>query len=179
MNTIECIKTRRSIRKFLPDPIPQKTIEMLIGVAAWAPSWKNTQTTRYIALTGNEKNAIAEIALGGNNRSITENAPLLIALCSEKHISGCNPDGSYRDRFGTHWESFDSGIACRTLCLAAHDLGIGTVIMGIYDPQKAHEYLKLPESIQVSALIAAGIPAENPDPRPRKDVSELLTFFHE
>ncbi len=179
MNTIECIKTRRSIRKFKSDTIPQKTIEMIISTAAWAPSWKNTQTARYIMLTGNEKNQFAEIALGGNNRTITENAPLLIALCTEKYISGCNPDGSYRDRFGTHWESFDSGIACQTLCLTAHELGVGTVIMGIYDPQKAHEFLGLPDSIQVSALIAAGIPAEKPDPRPRKEISELMTFFHE
>ena len=50
MNTLECIKTRRSIRKFKPDPVDHATLESLIGAASYSPSWKNTQITRYIAI---------------------------------------------------------------------------------------------------------------------------------
>jgi len=180
MNTIDCIKTRRSIRKFLSDPIPRETVEKLIGLAAWAPSWKNSQTTRYIALTGEEKASFAENAVGGRNQSFIDGAPLLLALCTIKGVSGVRNDrlaaGGLPE---SHWQSFDCGIACQTLCLAAHELGLGTVIMGIYDSGKAHEFLSLPESMQVSALVAVGKPDEAPDPRPRKDTNELLTWFHE
>ena len=50
MNTLECIKTRRSIRKFKPDSVDHATLESLIGAASYSPSWKNTQITRYIAI---------------------------------------------------------------------------------------------------------------------------------
>lgn len=50
MNTLECIKTRRSIRKFKPDPVDHATLESLIGAASYSPSWKNTQITRISAI---------------------------------------------------------------------------------------------------------------------------------
>ena len=50
MNTIECMKTRRSIRKFKPDPVNHATLESVIEAASYSPSWKNTQITRYTAI---------------------------------------------------------------------------------------------------------------------------------
>ena len=60
MNTTECIMTRRSVRKFTEQPVPHGVLEDIIAAAAYAPSWKNTQISRYIAIEGRE--AIAEIA---------------------------------------------------------------------------------------------------------------------
>ena len=54
MDTITCIKTRRSVRKFKQEPISKDIIEDLVLDASYAPSWKNTQTTRYIAITDAE-----------------------------------------------------------------------------------------------------------------------------
>ena len=50
MNTIECIKGRRSIRKYKPDPIDHSLIDSIVSAASYSPSWKNTQITRYIAI---------------------------------------------------------------------------------------------------------------------------------
>ena len=50
MNTIECMKTRRSIRKFKPDSVNHATLESVIEAASYSPSWKNTQITRYTAI---------------------------------------------------------------------------------------------------------------------------------
>ena len=50
MNTIECMKTRRSIRKFKPDPVNHATLESVIEAASYSPYWKNTQITRYTAI---------------------------------------------------------------------------------------------------------------------------------
>lgn len=51
MDTITCIKTRRSIRQFKEQEVTKDVLEDIVQTASFAPSWKNTQTTRYIAIT--------------------------------------------------------------------------------------------------------------------------------
>jgi nitroreductase len=50
MDVIECIKTRRSIRKFKNETVSAEKLAEIVNIAAYAPSWKNSQTTRYIAV---------------------------------------------------------------------------------------------------------------------------------
>ena len=50
MNTTECIRTRRSIRKFKPDPVDHSLLESILSTASYSPSWKNSQIIRYIAI---------------------------------------------------------------------------------------------------------------------------------
>lgn len=50
MNTVDCIKSRRSIRRFKPDSVKHSLVEEIISAASFSPSWKNTQITRYIAI---------------------------------------------------------------------------------------------------------------------------------
>ena len=72
---------------------------------------------------------------------------------------------------------FDAGIATQTFCLAAHDKGLGTCIMGIFDEEKIAETLNLPEGQKVGAVIAAGYPDIAPDAPPRKDTDALITIY--
>ncbi len=180
METLECIQTRRSIRKYADTPVTKEEIEKVIGAALNAPSWKNTQTAGYVAVTNQEKkNFIAEnCVLGfGNNKNIILGAPALVILTTKEHISGFERDGSATTAKGTHWESFDAGIAAQTLCLAAHDLGLGTVIMGIFDDKKVAEAIELPKGQSVSALIALGHPASEVPAVKRKELSDKLTII--
>lgn len=63
MNTIDCIKSRRSVRKFTEEKVPHEVLEQLVELARWAPSWKNTQIARYVAVEDESlKNRIAEEA---------------------------------------------------------------------------------------------------------------------
>ena len=60
MNTIDCIKSRRSVRKFTEEKVPHEVLEQLVELARWAPSWKNTQIARYVAVEDEAlKNRIA------------------------------------------------------------------------------------------------------------------------
>ena len=59
MDTLECIKTRRSIRKFTSKPVPRKELEELIEVARWSPSYKNSQPWEAIILSGDKKKALS------------------------------------------------------------------------------------------------------------------------
>ena len=47
MNTVDCIKSRRSIRRFKPDSVKHSLIEEIVSAASFSPSWKNTQVVRY------------------------------------------------------------------------------------------------------------------------------------
>ena len=71
---------------------------------------------------------------------------------------------------------FDAGIAAEAFCLAAYEQGLGTVIMGIFDEEKASSYLELSEDRELAALIPIGYPAESPVAPRRKPVEELLSY---
>lgn len=179
MEAIECIKTRRSIRKFTKETVPHEVMEAIVSVAAYAPSWKNTQITRYIVVEDAEKkSAIAkDCVLGFEYNSHTiEDAPALVVVTMVKNRSGYEKDGSYTTSKEDRWEMFDAGIATQTFCLAAHEKGLGSVILGIFDEAKIAEVIEIPEGQQVAALIAIGYPAIEPEVPKRKEVSELVSF---
>ena len=70
---------------------------------------------------------------------------------------------------------FDAGIATQTFCLAAHELGLGTVILGIFD-ETVSEVLEIPEDRELVNIICIGHPAESPEAPKRKTVDDLLLF---
>lgn len=177
MNTNECIKTRRSIRKYKLDAIDHSLLESLISTASYSPSWKNTQITRYIAIEDpNILNSIVNDYTPDFNSNIIKQVPMLIAVTFKKGRCGFERDGSYSTKKGDHWQMFDVGAACQTFCLAAHEAGLGTVIMGIWDEDGITKLLDIPEDQELSALIAIGYPDIDPEAPKRKTVEDLLTY---
>ena len=178
MTAKECILGRRSIRKFKPDLVDHTLLESIVETASYAPSWKNTQIARYIAVEGALKDKIAEEATLAwpNNGNIIKNAPLLIAVSMVTGRSGFERDGSYSTARKDGWQIFDAGIASDTFCLAAHEAGLGSVIMGIFDQAIASSLLQIPEGQELMALIAVGYPDETPAAPKRKAVADLLSY---
>lgn len=180
MEFLQCVSGRRSIRTYEAAPVPRETMERVIQSASYAPSWKNSQTARYIVVEDKSvKDGIADnCVLGhpGNNR-IIKSAPALIVLASVKNRAGFERDGSPTTSKGDGWEMFDAGIAAQTLCLAAYNEGLGTVIMGIFDEDAVAAAIGLPDDQRVSALIAIGTAAESPAMPKRKTVEELLRYI--
>ena len=180
MNAIECIKTRRSIRKFDDRAVEAAVIAEIVNVAAYAPSWKNSQTTRYIAVLDKSiKDKLATYCMMGFEKNIetAAGAPAMMVITTVNCRSGYERDGSLTTSKGTHWQSFDAGIATQTFCLAAHEAGLSTVIMGIFDEEKVKEVVSVPDGQSVSALLAIGYAAEEPQPPKRKCAEELLTVI--
>lgn len=178
MTAKECIKGRRSIRKFADTPVSKDVIADIVETASYAPSWKHTQITRYIAVEGELKDKIADECTGAyaKNGEIIKNAPMLIAVTFIKNRSGFERDGSYSTPKEGGWQMFDAGVASEAFCLAAYEQGLGTVIMGIFDEAKAASLLEVPEERELVALIPIGYPAESPAAPKRKSVEELLSF---
>ena len=178
MNAIDCIKTRRSIRRFADKEVSAEVISSIVATAAYAPSWKNSQTTRYIAVLDKElKDSLARECMMGFEYNIgtASGAPAMVVVTTVNNRSGYERDGSATTSKGTHWQSFDAGIATQTFCLAAHEAGLGTVIMGIFDEAMVAKVVGVPEGQSVSALVALGYPAEEPAAPKRKSAEDLLT----
>ena len=176
MEIIEGIQTRRSVRKFQDKAVPHDVLEQILAAAAYAPSWKNTQISRYIAIEGRETiDKLAEQYAPFNARTLST-APLLIAQTCVTKRSGYERDGSFTTDRGAGWEMYDCGIAAQTFCLAAHEAGLGTVILGIFDRPALEKHLHVPEGQELVALIAVGYPDQEPAAPRRKAVSDLLTY---
>ena len=179
MEALECIKTRRSIRKFTEQPVTEDEVRQVVEAAAFAPSWKNTQIARYVLVedrTTIDKMAEEMVLDFKLNEKTLKNCPAVMVLTYVTGRSGYERDGSFSTPLATHWQSFDAGIAAQTFCLSAHALGLGTVIMGIYDPAEVAKVVEIPEGQEVAALIALGHPAQDPQAPARKDVDTLLRF---
>jgi nitroreductase len=179
MTAKECILERRSIRKFKPDAIDHELIRQVVETASYAPSWKHTQITRYIAIEGALKDKIAEegTQMFPNNGAIIKNAPVLIAVTIIKGRSGYERDGSFSTDRGDGWQMYDAGVASQTFCLAAHEAGLGSVIMGIFDRPIVSSLLEIPDDRELVALIPIGYPDEQPAAPRRKPVDELISFL--
>ena len=112
MNVTECLKTRRSIRRYKADSVDHSVIDSIVSLASYSPSWKNTQITRYIAIEDSSLlDEIADKYTPEYNSDIIRQAPMLIAVTFRKGRCGYERDGSFTTKKGDRWQMFDAGIA--------------------------------------------------------------------
>ena len=178
MTAKECIKGRRSVRKFTEQAVDHALLSEIVETASYYPSWKHTQIVRFVAVEGEKKERLAKECtdMWANNGKIMETAPVVMAVTIIRNRSGFERDGSFSTNKGDRWQMYDAGIASQTLCLAAYEKGIASVILGLFDDTKAAAILELPEDREVAALIPVGYAAEDPAAPKRKPVEEILSF---
>lgn len=176
MELLEAIRTRRSIRRYKSTPVDDKTVELVLEAARWAPSWKNTQCWRFIAVRDNDiKSQLANITTFNNpSTDAIRNAPVVIVACAELGKSGYS-DGQQASDKGD-WYMFDVALAMQNLVLAAHSLGLGTVYNGLFDAKKAATILNVPAGFCVVSLTPLGYPDQEPAPRPRKELAQIAFY---
>lgn len=178
MDAKSCIMGRRSVRKFKSDAVSDDVLKEIVEEASYAPSWKHSQIARYIIIKDEAKKAAlaAHTTIWAGNGEIIKNAPAVCALVAMKNRSGYERDGSFSTVREDRWTMFDAGVAAQTFCLSAYEHGLGTVIMGLFDPDIEKE-LDLPEDREVIAIIPIGYPDESPVAPKRKSVDDLLTIM--
>ncbi len=171
---MEAIKGRRSIRKYKPDPVSEEALWTVLEAVRWTPSWSNTQCWEVIVIR--DSKIIAEVAktIPKKNPALPSvaEAPILLVLCGRKRVSGYHK-GQAETAKGD-WMMFDTGLAMQNLCLAAYGLGLGTVIVGMFDHKKAEEVLGVPQDVEVVAMTPLGHPATEGSAPKRKDFSEFV-----
>lgn len=179
MDAIEMIKGRRSVRKYKQKKVDREMMKQIVEVSRFAPSWGNFQVARYTFVY--DEATIKRLAHDGVNEFVynintLKEAANVAVLSFVKGKSGKLDTDEYVTSKAQVWEVFDAGLACQTFCLAAHEKGIGTVVMGVINDEAISEIIGLPAEETVAALIVYGYPDEQPDAPQRKPVEELVRF---
>ena len=175
----ELIEARRSVRKYVASEISETEVEEIVGEALNAPSWKNTEVTRYYAAVSAEaKGRLWDEALPSFNVASTANAAALVAVTFRKSESGYMGTAAANE-LGEMWGAYDCGLASAYFVLAAKNHGWDSLILGIRDAEKIKAIMGIPDNevvTSVIALVKAEGAAANP---PRKPVGEVVTVSRE
>lgn len=177
MELKQAVTGRRSIRKYKSTPISHEQVEALLEAARQAPSWANTQCARFVVVRdGQTKNKLAETLTQRNPATdAVKTAPVVIVACAELNKAGYYRGEPQTDK-GDYWFMFDVALALQNLTLAAYELGMGTVHVGLFDAQKAAQVMGIPKGAVVVELMPLGYPDEQPAPRPRKELPEIVFY---
>ncbi|MDQ1261916.1 MAG: hypothetical protein QG575_1097, partial [Euryarchaeota archaeon] len=153
METLQAIKTRRSIRKFLGKPVSREMVKDLLEAAMYAPSAGNEQPWQFIVL--DEREFLDQVPSICATASMCRQSPLSILVCGDSSL----------EKYPKFWVQ-DCSAAIENLLLAAHAQGLGGVWVGIYPLNDRVEafrrLLGLPMEITPFALVALGYPNESP-----------------
>ncbi len=160
MDCIDTLLTRRTIRKYTQDPIPQEKIDKILEAGRQSPSAVNRQPWHFILIT--DQRLKDRIGNGLFNRHIRQSAFTII--------------GAYtaNDPVTKRWGLVDTTIALQTMAIAAHLQGIGTCWIGDYNEQRLRETLNIPQDTQIAALITFGNPQNTPKPRKKRPLNTIL-----
>jgi nitroreductase len=185
MELFEAIKTRRSIRRYTPDPVDDEKIDTILEAGRWAPSWANTQCWRFIVVRDPEvKSKIAESLINiVMQDSVWVNpafkafatAPVIIVVCAQTGKSGYRHGGGNEPVTDKgDWFMFDAALAVQNMALATHAQGLGTVIIGAFDARQVEKLLGVPEGYRAVTLFPVGVPAREAKTPPRKELAEIV-----
>jgi nitroreductase len=173
---MDVVQNRRSIRNYEDREVPQEVLDRVLTAVRWTPSWANTQCWEIIVVKNMEvKTKLQQTMSKGNpaTRAMVE-APIVIAVCGKLQSSGFY-NGQVTTKFGD-WFLFDLGLATQTLCLAAQNEGLGTVVAGLFDHERAKEALEVPEGYELVTLIPLGYPAKSSGAPKRREVAEFVHY---
>lgn len=151
MDLFEALFTRRSIRKFTDQPIPDDDLRKILECAMYAPSACNEQPWQFLVFRDAGKKAM--LAKTSPHTGMAERAAAVIIVCGDLSL----------EKAAGFWVQ-DCSVAVQNLLLAARGLGIGTVWCGVHPVQEREEYLRkhleLPENIIPFALVCLGWPEQ-------------------
>jgi nitroreductase len=198
MDLFEAIESRRSIRKYTDEPVPDELLDKVLDAARLAPSTSNTQSWKFKVVRDPETRA--RIREGAYGQKFIEQAPVVIACCIDFDgfkdrgkqtlklvMRGVRPSlemilrsvkGSKDKEFSPERivinGTMNVTIAVEHMTLAAAALGLGTCWVRAFDPTVVSEILGLPENCAVLCLLPLGYPDESPKAKPRKALEEIV-----
>lgn len=176
MELQKAMEARRSIRKYQKRDVEPEKIEAMIQAAILAPSWKNSQVTRYYVACNKTLEEVKS-ALPEFNQRNAENAPVLIVSTIVLNRSGFERSGEPSNELGNGWGYYDCGLQNMNLLLKATELGLSTLVMGIRDAGKLREILHIPEEESVVSVISVGYGDTEAAMPKRKKVEEIVHYF--
>jgi nitroreductase len=172
MDLFRVVKERRSVRRYTSEPVSDEHLDKMLEAGRWAPSWANTQCARFVVVQDATKDKLAGIFDSeSRNAKIINSVPAVIVICGVLGQAGFKSGESISDK--GDWYMFDTALATQNMMLTAHDLGLGTVAMGLFDAPKVAELLEIPSNISVVLLLPVGHPDGESKAPPRKELGEI------
>jgi nitroreductase len=145
MNVSEAIRMKRAIRKFSDEPLPEASVFAILNAGRRAQSSKNSQPWDFIAIT--DKTFLRGLSECGKYAGHLAGAALGVAIVHN------NPGEKFQ-------LMFDIGQTAAYMQLAAWEMGIGSCIASIYEPDKARQLLSFPEDKFLYIALSFGYPQE-------------------
>jgi nitroreductase len=169
MNTLECIRTRRSIRKYQNKQISNDQIRILLEAGMYAPTARNLRGWHFAVIT--KPQLLKELSEVHPHGKMLAEAAAAILVCGDLTIE---PDESYN--------AINCSAATQNILLATHELGLGAVWLGVY-PRKERmigiaRTLSLKENLLPMALISIGYPDETKE-TPARFEEEKVSYFNQ
>ena len=166
MDFFELIEKRYSVRAYRSKPVEEEKLQKVLDAARMAPTAANRQPFRFIVIhTQGRESELRRVY----DREWFFKAPIVICACAV-------PDGAWTRIDGKNYSDVDTTIAMDHLILAAADLGLGTCWVAAFDPSAAREVLGLSENEEPVAFTPLGYPADEPKPKKRKALSDLISY---
>jgi coenzyme F420-0:L-glutamate ligase / coenzyme F420-1:gamma-L-glutamate ligase len=192
------LRTRRSVRRFKRDPVPDSIIENILITATYAPSAHNRQPWRFVVVKDlSVKARLADAMAEDFERDLLQDgvapekietqikrskermtaAPVVILLCLDRSEMDSYPD---QNRQQAEWTMAMQSVAAAglQLLLAAHAEGLGGVWVcsPLFTQDTIKETLELREAWEPQGMFFVGYVAQNPEPRERKDIESISLF---
>ena len=163
METIQTIMTRRSVRSWTDEPVPENEQKILLEAAMNAPSAADARPWHFVVIDDPE--VIARFTRLGGTEMLAEST-LLVLVCGDPS----------KEIYSGFWPQ-DCSCAAQNIQLAAHDLGLGCVWIAIYPLEERVDILRreleIPSSVVPFALLALGVPNEVLSPEYRYDEERI------
>lgn len=200
MDVKQAIEKRRSIRRYKETPLTEEQLRAVLEAARLAPSGTNLQPWRFAVVT--KRKAKEKLRTLCYNQRFVSQAGAVLVCCAdltaytrkmrprleelvEAGVMSRESMENYYSRSKTEQEDenlrsfipysmMNVGLAIENICLRAISLDLGTCIIRRMEPKQIAEYLGIPETTVVLALVTVGVPDEDPGPRPRLPLEEIL-----
>jgi nitroreductase len=143
MNVSEAIRTKRAVRKFQEKPLPEEVVHAILNAGRRSQSSKNEQGWQFIAIR--DKPILKALSETGTYAGHLAGAALGVAILSP------SPEGKFQDLF-------DVGQAAAYMQLGAWELGVGSCLASIYEPEKARRILGFPTEWHLRIALSFGYP---------------------
>jgi nitroreductase len=148
MNVADAIRTKRAVRRFLPQSLPAQHVTAILNAGRRAQSSKNEQSWHFIAIQ--ERALLTALSTCGTWATHLAGAALGVAILTPDPMA----------RFQT---MFDAGQAAAYMQLAAWELGIGSCPASIYEAEQARQLLGFPPELHLRIALSFGYPAQSED----------------
>ncbi len=166
MQFSELIQERYSVRAYKPDPVEDEKLQKVLEAARLAPTAANRQPFQLIVIhTQGREDEFYDVY----GKAWFVEPPLLVCACGL-------PERGWTRRDGKSYVDVDVAIVMDHLILAAANEGLGTCWVGAFDPHAARRVLGLPEEVEPIAFTPLGYPADEPGPKRRKPLGELVRY---